>query len=98
MALSLPRSTSADPGLGRPGRRWFLRSAVLGSLMAVAAQATGCFVNFYYPRRVGTFGGKVLAGRPEDVKLGEPRYVREGKFYLSRVPDGLLALYQKCPH
>lgn len=80
------------------GRRWFLRIAVLGSLGAVLTQAVACFVNFYFPTRVGTFGGKVLAGRPEEVVLGEPKYVRDGKFYLMRVPDGLLALYQKCPH
>jgi cytochrome b6-f complex iron-sulfur subunit len=98
MALSLSRPTTVNSDLGRPARRWFLRVAVLGSLTAVAAQAAGCFVHFYYPRRVGTFGGKVLAGRPGDVKLGQPRYVRDGRFYLSRVPDGLLALHQRCPH
>lgn len=79
-------------------RRWFLRIAVLGSLAAAFAQATGCFVHFYLPTRVGTFGGQVLAGKPEDFPLGEPKYIRDGKFYVSRVPDGLLALYQKCPH
>lgn len=80
------------------GRRWFLRIAVLGSLGALATQTIACFVNFYFPTRVGTFGSKVLAGKPELFKLGEPSYVRDGKFYVSRVPDGLLALYQKCPH
>jgi cytochrome b6-f complex iron-sulfur subunit len=79
-------------------RRWFLRIAVLGSLGAIFAQATGCFVHFYYPTRVGTFGGKILAGKPEDIKEGEVKYIRDGKFYMSRVPEGLLALYQKCPH
>ena len=80
------------------GRRWFLRIAVLGSLGALATQSIACFVHYYFPTRVGTFGGKVLAGKLEDFKLGEPTYVRDGKFYISRVPDGLLALYQKCPH
>ncbi len=79
-------------------RRWFLRLAVLGSLGAVATQAIGCFIHFYYPTRVGTFGGRVLAGKPEDLKVGDTKYVREGKFYLTRVPDGYLALFQKCPH
>jgi len=79
-------------------RRWFLRIAVLGSLGAILAQATGCFIHFYYPTRVGTFGGKVLAGKPEDLKEGDVKYVRDGKFYLSRVPEGIIALYQKCPH
>jgi cytochrome b6-f complex iron-sulfur subunit len=80
------------------GRRWFLRIAVLGSLGALITQSVACFVHYYFPTRVGTFGGKVLAGKVEELKVGEPKYVRDGKFYLSRVPDGLLALYQKCPH
>ncbi|TAK22162.1 MAG: cytochrome B6 [Chloroflexota bacterium] len=79
-------------------RRWFLRLAVLGSLGAIFSQSLGCFISFYYPLRVGTFGGKVLAGKPEDLKVGDAKYVREGKFYLTRTPDGFLALYQKCPH
>jgi cytochrome b6-f complex iron-sulfur subunit len=94
-------ATGAPHVAGGPtsvSRRWFLRIAVLGSMVAVLAQSIGCFVHFYFPNRVGTFGGKVLAGKPEDFKLGEPKYIRDGKFYMSRVPDGLLALYQKCPH
>ena len=91
-------ATSAVAVPVRTSRRWFLRVAVLGSMAAVLAQAVGCFVHYYLPTRTGTFGSRVIAGHPEDFKLGEPRYVRDGKFYLSRVPDGLLALYQKCPH
>jgi cytochrome b6-f complex iron-sulfur subunit len=93
MATSIP-----IPAATRPSRRWLLRLGVFGSLAAVAAQAVGCFVHYYLPTRVGTFGGRVIAGRADDFKLGQPTYVRDGKFYVSRVPDGLLALYQKCPH
>ena len=98
MALSLLRARSTEARLGRPARRSALRVAVLGSLAAVAAQAAGCFVHFYRPNRVGNFGARVLAGRAEELAVGQLRYVRDGKFYLSRVPEGLLALYQKCPH
>jgi cytochrome b6-f complex iron-sulfur subunit len=93
---SIPHHVQSGPT--STARRWFLRIAVLGGLGAILTQSIACFVNFYFPLRVGTFGGKILAGKPEELKLGEPKYVRDGKFYLSRVPDGLLALYQKCPH
>jgi cytochrome b6-f complex iron-sulfur subunit len=98
--LERPLAAPPAPTGGPPSspRRWFLRLAVMGSLVAVLTQFVGCFVNYYYPLQVGTFGGKVLLGKPEDFKLGEPTYVRDGKLYVSRVPDGLLALYQKCPH
>ena len=101
MAHQMAHAGAVPHATGGPtstSRRWFLRIAVLGSLAAVFAQSIGCFVHFYYPNRVGTFGGKILAGKPDDYKMGEPKYVRDGKFYLSRTPDGFLALYQKCPH
>src|ERR1044071_4305006 len=98
--LERPLAAPPDPTGAPPSasRRWCLRLAVMGSLAAVLTQLVGCFVNYYYPLQVGTFGGKVLPGKPEDFKLGDPTYVRDGKLYVSRVPDGLLALYQKCPH
>ena len=33
-----------------------------------------------------------------DYQVGEVKVVQEGKFYLSRVPEGFLALWWKCPH
>jgi cytochrome b6-f complex iron-sulfur subunit len=80
------------------GRRWLLRSGILGGLAAMLAEAAGTFTSFFWPSKVGAFGGRVVAGRPEDFVLGEPVYFRAGKFYLMRLPEGFLALYRKCPH
>ena len=92
-----PRGPAATED--RPvARRWLLRWSIMGGLATLLAELGGLFTSFFWPSRVGAFGGKVLAGRPDDVPLGVPRYVRDGKFYLVRVPEGLLALYQKCPH
>lgn len=79
-------------------RRWILRWGVMGGLGLLLVEGLGAFTAFFWPSRVGAFGGKVLAGKPEDFKVGEPKYVRDGKFYLMRLPEGFLALYQKCPH
>jgi cytochrome b6-f complex iron-sulfur subunit len=79
-------------------RRWILRWGVIGALGAVTAWAGAAFAIFFWPTRVGAFGGRVIAGRPDTFEVGQPRYVRDGKFYLMRLPDGFLALYQKCTH
>jgi cytochrome b6-f complex iron-sulfur subunit len=47
---------------------------------------------------VGAFGGTVAAGAVGDYKVGDVKKIAEGKFYLSRVPEGFVALWQKCPH
>lgn len=81
-------------------RRDILKWGLLGSLLAMLGGFGGTFVMYFTPRRVGTFGGKVTV--PTTVAElpvnGEPLRVREGKFYLVNVPDGLLALYWKCKH
>jgi len=57
------------------------------------------FLEYFYPRKVGTFGGKItVPGTVADYPVGSVTRVREGKFYLSHVPEGLLALYWKCKH
>ena len=55
-------------------------------------------MSFFTPKRLGAFGGTVVAGSVTDFKVGDVKQVREGKFYLTRVPEGFIALYWKCPH
>lgn len=93
----------ADAG-GLPAtarRRVLLRWLGWGFLLALLAQWVAGFLAFFWPRKVGSFGAVVTAGTAEDVKqmpIGSIRVVREGKFYLSRVPEGIIALWWKCPH
>ncbi len=42
--------------------------------------------------------GKVVAGRIEDFPVGSVTYVKEGKFFVVRLSDGILALNQTCTH
>lgn len=44
------------------------------------------------------FGRKVIAGKVGDFAVGDVIYFNTGRFYLSRVPEGFLALYRRCPH
>lgn len=42
--------------------------------------------------------GKVVAGRVEDFPIGSVTYVKQGKFFLVRLQDGMLALSEVCTH
>ena len=79
-------------------RRLWFRWLGWGAILAVLAQWTASFVFFFVPKKTGAFGGLVNAGAVTEIKVGEVKLVREGKFYLTRVPEGLFALWWKCPH
>lgn len=84
-----------DPAISR---RDFLRKGMYGTIgISVAAQA-GILGVMFWPAKVSGFGSVVKAGKLEDFKVGQVRVVREGKFYLSRLPDGVMALYWRCVH
>ena len=80
-------------------RRDVLKWGLFGSLLVMLGGATWGFLDYYYPRKVGAFGGKITAPYTlADIPVNTVQVVQEGKFYLSHVPDGLLALYWKCKH
>lgn len=83
----------------RPDRRQFLRNAALGAVGSVLALLGAGFGLLLWPRSTGAFGSE-LTVRAEDVPPvgGVPYRNIQGKFYLVHPPDGLLALYTKCPH
>jgi cytochrome b6-f complex iron-sulfur subunit len=79
-------------------RRTILRFAGWGTLLALLGQWSVGFGAFFWPKKVGAFGGIVSAGNVEDIKVGEVKDFQEAKFFLSHVPEGVLALWKKCPH
>ncbi len=84
---------------GRVTRRLAFRWLGWGAVLALLGQWTVGFVfGFFWPQKTGAFGGSVTAGAVGDFKVGDVRVVREGKFYITRVPEGFLALWWKCPH
>jgi cytochrome b6-f complex iron-sulfur subunit len=83
---------------GLLNRRSLFRWTGWGTIMLLLGQASVGTLDFFWPRKVGTFGGQVNAGAVDSLQVGDVKLVQEGKFYLSRVPEGILALWWKCPH
>jgi cytochrome b6-f complex iron-sulfur subunit len=80
-------------------RRDVLKWTFFGSLLAIAGGGAAAFLSYFYPKKTSSFGSKInLQGTLADYPVGSVTRVREGKFYLSHVPEGLLALYWKCKH
>ena len=101
---------TARGGAGVDTRRGFLAFLGWGTIAVVGLQAAVAFLVYFWPRKLGTFGGKVSVGAPDQYKNGSVTYFVDGKFYLVRLADtdelvqgtnaagGFLALYQKCVH
>jgi cytochrome b6-f complex iron-sulfur subunit len=74
----------------------------------MGAVALAQFTDFFWPRGVAGFGGKVTAGKVADFPPGgEPKHNNEGRFWMVHITpqkggegqyQGLLALWHKCPH
>ena len=88
-------------GRTAPGqtRRDLLKWGLFGSLLLMLGGFGQMFLLYFIPKKVGTFGGKItLPESIETYKAAGMTRVREGKFFLSYVPEGFLALYWKCAH
>ena len=94
-----PEDTAGGRTAPAATRRDVLKWGLFGSLLLMLGGFAQAFLAYFYPRRIGTFGGKIeLPGTLADYPLNTVTRIREGKFYLSHVPEGLLALYWKCAH
>jgi cytochrome b6-f complex iron-sulfur subunit len=87
----------AQKGSG-PSRRLVLRWLGWGAILAALGQQAVGFLSFFWPKKVGAFGSTLNAGPVTDLAIGDVKVMREGKFYLTHVPEGFLALWWKCPH
>jgi cytochrome b6-f complex iron-sulfur subunit len=83
---------------GRVRRRMWFRWLGWGAVLAILGQWSIGFIGFFTPKRLGAFGATVTAGTVSEFEVGDVKIIREGKFYVTRVPEGFLALYWKCPH
>ncbi len=92
--------TADSKSPARISRRGFLGLLWGVSLVGLFVQAGAALYEFFLPRvAAGAFGSKVTAGKPNEFKPGTVSYVRQGHFYISRLPDGsALALWQRCTH
>ena len=94
-----PEDTAGGVVVPRATRRDLMKWGLFGSLLAMLGGGGAAFLAFFYPKRTSPFGSKItVPGAVGDYPLNSVTVVREGKFYLSHVPEGLLALYWKCAH
>jgi cytochrome b6-f complex iron-sulfur subunit len=88
-----------NPASAGVQRRTFVRNAALGAVGAASAITAAGFGALLWPLKTGAFGS-VLTVAPDQVPPvgAEPYRNVAGKFFLVHSEDGLLALYNKCPH
>ncbi|HEY8497071.1 MAG TPA: Rieske 2Fe-2S domain-containing protein [Limnochordales bacterium] len=79
-------------------RRGLLRNVMWASAGIFAAQAAVTGLAMFWPRKVEGFGTVIDAGPIEEYPVGTVTRIRDGRFYISRLPEGVLALYWRCPH
>lgn len=72
--------------------------AALGGLAAL--ETGGLALAYMQPRLAeGEFGSLISVGKIDDFPVGSVTHISNGRFYLSRLPDGgFLAIYQRCTH
>src|SRR5215813_9752366 len=75
----------------RVRRRMMFRWMGWGAILVLLGQWSIGFVSFFTPKRLGAFGGNVVAGAVTDFQVGDVKQVRDGKFYITRVPEGFMA-------
>lgn len=81
-----------------PKRRDLLKLGIFSPLLLLLNGCAELLIPFY-PKKQSQFGRTInVPGSLDDYPVGSVTIIREGKFYLSHVPDGLLALYWKCTH
>jgi len=81
-------------------RREFLQAAWVTLGGVAALEFGGLTLAYLQPRLAeGEFGSEINAGLVDDFPPGSVTHISNGRFYLSRLPDGgFLALYQRCTH
>jgi len=79
-------------------RRGLLRNVMWASAGVFAVQAAVTGLAMFWPRKVQGFGSVIDAGPIDEFPVGTVTRIRDGRFYVSRLPEGVLALYWRCPH
>jgi cytochrome b6-f complex iron-sulfur subunit len=98
-SASAPALRELDLPTSGVTRRELMRSTLFGSMGILFATALGGAGGMVWPIKISGFGGIVQVPTPlSEIKIGDVMKVREGKFYLTRTNDGLMALYWKCVH
>ena len=79
-------------------RQQFIGIAWLGSIAILFSQGIIALIGYLKPVSNGGFGGLVYAGKVDEFPIGSVTHILSGRFYLVRLEEGFLALWQKCTH
>jgi len=83
----------------RVTRRELLRSGMFATMGVFFSGALGGAGAMFWPVKLSGFGSVVTVPQKlSEIKVGDVIKVREGKFYLTRTDEGIMALYWKCVH
>lgn len=98
-ALGIFSRFHRDPMANQVKRRTFVRNAALGATGSVLALLGAGFGALMWPNKTGAFGSVIPVPKDQVPAVDAPPYRNiQGKFFLVNTPDGLMALYTKCPH
>ena len=79
-------------------RRHLMRWLMWGSALVFLGQSALAGLAMFWPRRVVGFGSKIDVGPVSQFPVNSVTRFRDGKFYLSRLENGVIALYWRCTH
>lgn len=90
---------AAQQGVDGITRRQMLRSSMFATIGAFFSTVGGGAGAMFWPIKLTGFGAPIpVPKKLSEIKVGDVVTVRDGKFYLTRTDDGLMALYWKCVH
>jgi len=85
--------------MSRLDRRSFMAYGLWAAAIALVVEGGVVTVQAMRPlSKPAAFGSKFEVGSADDFPAGSITYFLDGRFYISRLPGGLLALYRKCTH
>lgn len=80
-------------------RRDFLKLAWGAATALLLGESGVALLSFLRPTIAEDgFGGRVHAGRADEFAVGSVSHVSAGRFYVSRLPEGFLAMWHRCTH
>lgn len=94
-------SAAQPPAASQEGvtRRQVLRAGMFATIGALFSTMAGTGAAMVWPIKITGFGAPIPAPKKvHEIQEGEVITVREGKYYLTKTPDGLMALYWRCVH
>lgn len=91
--------TQARNFMSRLDRRSFMAYGLWAAALALIVEGGVISVRTLRPLpKTAAFGSKFEVGSVDDFEVGSITYFLDGRFYISRLSGGLLALYRKCTH